>query len=90
MFLKLFDWMKLKCFVEKVYDNYMCIINFDNGVMVMGEVGDNIGCGGCIIMYFFDEWVFVECQEVVDVVILQNINVYIKGLMLNGIGDKFY
>jgi hypothetical protein len=46
MFGKLPDWMKPKGFVEKVHDNYMRIINPDNGATITGEAGDNIGRGG--------------------------------------------
>lgn len=38
--------MKPKGFTEKVHDNYMRIINPDNGATVTGEAGDNIGRGG--------------------------------------------
>ncbi len=37
------DWLKPKGFVEKVHDNYMRIINPDNGATITGEAGDNIG-----------------------------------------------
>lgn len=90
MFSKLPDWMKPKGFVEKVHDNYMRIINPDNGATVTGEAGDNIGRGGRTTMYFLDEWAFVERQEAVDAAISQNTNVHIKGSTPNGIGDKFH
>ena len=90
MFSKLPDWMKPKSFVEKVHDNYMRIINPDNGATVTGEAGDNIGRGGRTTMYFLDEWAFVERQEAVDAAISQNTNVHIKGSTPNGIGDKFH
>lgn len=90
MFSKLPDWMKPKSFVEKVHDNYMRIINPDNGATVTGEAGDNIGRGGRTTMYFLDEWAFVERQEAVDAAISQNTNVHIKGSTPNGIGDRFH
>jgi phage terminase large subunit len=90
MFSKLPDWMKPKGFVEKVHDNYMRIINPDNGATVTGEAGDNIGRGGRTTMYFLDEWAFVERQEAVDAAISQNTNVHIKGSTPNGIGDRFH
>ncbi|WP_179995583.1 terminase [Acinetobacter sp. YH16053] len=90
MFSKMPDWMKPKGFVEKVHDNYMRIINPDNGATVTGEAGDNIGRGGRTTMYFLDEWAFVERQEAVDAAISQNTNVHIKGSTPNGIGDKFH
>lgn len=90
MFSKMPDWMKPKGFVEKVHDNYMRIINPDNGATITGEAGDNIGRGGRTTMYFLDEWAFVERQEVVDAAISQNTNVHIKGSTPNGIGDRFY
>lgn len=90
MFSKMPDWMKPKKFVEKVHDNYMRIINPDNGATITGEAGDNIGRGGRTTMYFLDEWAFVERQEAVDAAISQNTNVHIKGSTPNGIGDRFY
>jgi hypothetical protein len=90
MFSKLPPWMKPKGFIEKVHDNYMRIINPDNGATVTGEAGDNIGRGGRTTMYFLDEWAFVERQEAVDAAISQNTNVHIKGSTPNGIGDRFH
>ncbi|RJL71651.1 terminase [Acinetobacter radioresistens] len=90
MFSKMPDWMKPKSFVEKVHDNYMRIINPDNGATITGEAGDNIGRGGRTTMYFLDEWAFVERQEAVDAAISQNTNVHIKGSTPNGIGDRFH
>lgn len=90
MFSKMPNWMKPKSFVEKIHDNYMRIINPDNGATVTGEAGDNIGRGGRTTMYFLDEWAFVERQEAVDAAISQNTNVHIKGSTPNGIGDKFH
>lgn len=90
MFSKMPNWMKPKSFVEKVHDNYMRIINPDNGATITGEAGDNIGRGGRTTMYFLDEWAFVERQEAVDAAISQNTNVHIKGSTPNGIGDRFH
>ena len=90
MFSKMPNWMKPKGFVEKVHDNYMRIINPDNGATITGEAGDNIGRGGRTTMYFLDEWAFVERQEAVDAAISQNTNVHIKGSTPNGIGDRFH
>lgn len=90
MFSKMPDWMKPKGFVEKVHDNYMRIINPDNGATITGEAGDNIGRGGRTTMYFLDEWAFVDRQEAVDAAISQNTNVHIKGSTPNGIGDRFH
>lgn len=90
MFSKMPQWLKPKGFVEKVHDNYMRIINPDNGATITGEAGDNIGRGGRTTMYFLDEWAFVERQEAVDAAISQNTNVHIKGSTPNGIGDRFH
>ncbi|WOE32165.1 MULTISPECIES: terminase [unclassified Acinetobacter] len=90
MFSKMPDWMKPEKFVEKIHDNYMRIINPDNGATITGEAGDNIGRGGRTTMYFLDEWAFVERQEAVDAAMSQNTNVHIKGSTPNGIGDRFH
>ncbi len=90
MFSKMPDWLKPEKFVEKVHDNYMRILNPDNGATITGEAGDNIGRGGRTTMYFLDEWAFVERQEAVDAAISQNTNVHIKGSTPNGVGDRFH
>lgn len=43
---------------EKKYVLYMCVEFFETGVVIKGEVGDNIGCGDCIMFYLVDEAVF--------------------------------
>ena len=90
MFSKMPDWMKPKGFSVRDHDNYMRIVNPDNGATITGEAGDNIGRGGRTSMYFLDEWAFVERQEAVDAAISQNTNVHIKGSTPNGIGDRFH
>lgn len=90
MFSKMPDWMKPKNFLSRDHDNYMRIVNPDNGATITGEAGDNIGRGGRTSMYFLDEWAFVERQEAVDAAISQNTNVHIKGSTPNGIGDRFH
>lgn len=90
MFSKMPDWMKPKKFNSRDHDNYMRIVNPDNGATITGEAGDNIGRGGRTSMYFLDEWAFVERQEAVDAAISQNTNVHIKGSTPNGIGDRFH
>jgi len=90
MFSKMPDWMKPKSFNQRDHDNYMRIVNPDNGATITGEAGDNIGRGGRTSMYFLDEWAFVERQEAVDAAISQNTNVHIKGSTPNGIGDRFH
>ena len=90
MFSKMPDWMKPKDFSVRDHDNYMRIVNPDNGATITGEAGDNIGRGGRTSMYFLDEWAFVERQEAVDAAISQNTNVHIKGSTPNGIGDRFH
>lgn len=90
MFSKMPDWMKPKNFNQRDHDNYMRIVNPDNGATITGEAGDNIGRGGRTSMYFLDEWAFVERQEAVDAAISQNTNVHIKGSTPNGIGDRFH
>lgn len=90
MFSKMPDWMKPKKFNQRDHDNYMRIVNPDNGATITGEAGDNIGRGGRTSMYFLDEWAFVDRQEAVDAAISQNTNVHIKGSTPNGIGDRFH
>ncbi|MBF7687068.1 terminase [Acinetobacter rathckeae] len=90
MFSKMPSWMKPKGFSERDHDNYLRIVNPDNGATITGEAGDNIGRGGRTSMYLLDEWAFTERQNAVDAAISQNTNVHIKGSTPNGIGDRFY
>lgn len=90
MFSKMPDWLKPKGFSERDHDNYLRIVNPDNGATITGEAGDNIGRGGRTSMYLLDEWAFTERQSAVDAAISQNTNVHIKGSTPNGIGDRFY
>lgn len=90
MFSKMPDWMKPSKFNTRDHDNYMRIVNPNNGATITGEAGDNIGRGGRTSMYLLDEWAFVDRQLAVDAAISQNTNVHIKGSTPNGIGDRFY
>lgn len=90
MLNKLPEWMKPKNYNRREHDNYLRIINPDNGATLTGEAGDNIGRGGRTTIYLLDEWGFVANPEAADAAISQNTNVVIKGSTPNGIGNRFY
>lgn len=66
------------------------IINPDNGSVIMGEAGDNIGRGGRTSLYFKDESAHYERPELIEAALGDNTNVQIDISSVNGIGNVFY
>lgn len=69
---------------------YMKIKNPENGSMISGEAGDNIGRGGRSSMYFKDESAFYERPERIEAALSQNSDVKIDISTPNGNGNPFY
>lgn len=69
---------------------YMRIINKDNGSVIIGEAGSNIGRGNRASVYFVDEAAFLEKQESVDAALSQTSNCKIYVSTPNGNGNAFY
>ena len=69
---------------------YMKIINTDNGSMIRGEAGDNIGRGGRSSIYFKDESAFYERPERIEAALSANSDVKIDISTPNGNGNPFY
>lgn len=82
---KLPYWMKPKSF----QDNYMRLINDDNGSVISGEAGDNLGRGGRSSCYDVDEFAFVERQPSVLAALSANTDCLILTSTPNGIGNEF-
>lgn len=70
--------------------NFLKIINKDNGAVITGEGGDNIGRGGRSTMYFKDESAFYERPLLIEAALSQNSDVKIDVSTPNGIGNPFY
>ncbi|MBD1995333.1 terminase [Leptolyngbya sp. FACHB-541] len=70
-------------------DNLLKIINNDNGSIVTGESGDNMGRGGRSRIYFLDEFAFVARAKNVDAAVSNNADVRIYVSTPNGDGNVF-
>lgn len=82
---KLPKWMK----PESYEDNYMRLINNDNGSVISGEAGDNLGRGGRSSCYDVDEFAFVERQPSVLAALSANTDCLILTSTPNGAGNEF-
>lgn len=71
-------------------DNHLRILNPHNGSALTGEAGDNMGRGGRSLVYFPDEFAFVERAELVDAAINDNARTVIYLSTSNGNGTLFY
>ena len=69
---------------------YMKIINKENGSVITGEAGDNIGRGGRNTFYIKDESAFYERPEKIEAALSQNSNKKIDISTPNGVGNPFY
>jgi phage terminase large subunit len=87
---KLPEWMLPDGFDERKHLGFMKLINPENGSVLTGESGDNIGRGGRNSMYFVDEEAFIEHQELVESALSHNADCIIGGSTVNGIGNNFY
>lgn len=69
---------------------YMKLLNPENGSVIAGEGGDNIGRGGRKSVYFVDEAAHLERPEKVDSALGDNTNVRIDISSVNGLGNVFH
>lgn len=75
---------------EKTHAPFMKISNPENGAMIVGEAGDNIGRGNRTSIYFKDESAYYERPEKIDAALSQTSNCKIDISTPNGIGNPFY
>lgn len=71
-------------FNPKNHFNYMKIINPENGNVITGEAGLNIGRGGRKSIYFVDESAHCDKQESIDAALGDNTNTQIHISSVNG------
>lgn len=83
------EWLKPKGYRKDKDDNYCKIINPENGSMITGEGGYDIGRGGRNTIYFVDEHAKVEHAEMTDAALSQNTNCIIYGSTPMGMGNLF-
>lgn len=69
---------------------FMKLINVDNGAIITGESGDNIGRGGRKKIYFKDESAHYERPELIEAALGDNTNCQIDISSVNGLGNVFY
>ena len=79
-----------KGFDFKKHMTYMKIINPENGAVITGESGDNIGRGGRSSIYFKDEAAHYERPEKIEAALGDNTDVQIDISSVNGTGNVFY
>lgn len=77
-----FNWSK--------HSTFMKLLNPENGSIIAGEAGDNIGRGGRRSIYFLDEAAHIERAEKVEAALGDNTNVRIDISSVNGVGNVFH
>lgn len=75
---------------EKKNAPFMKITNPENGSVIIGEAGDNIGRGGRTSIYFVDEAAFLEHADAIDAALSQTSNCKLYISTPNGSGNPFY
>ena len=69
---------------------FMKLINPENGSIISGEAGDNIGRGGRKSMYFKDEAAHYERPEKIESALGDNTNCQVDISSVNGLGNVFH
>lgn len=77
-------------FNPKKHATFCKLINPENGSMITGESGDNIGRGGRKSMYFKDEAAHYERPEKIEAALGDNTNVQVDISSVNGLGNPFH
>jgi len=77
-------------FLPEYEATFMRIINRENGSVIMGEAGDNIGRGGRTSMYFKDESAHYERPEKIEAALGDNTNTQVDISSVNGLGNVFH
>lgn len=72
------------------HSTFMKLLNPENGAIIAGEAGDNIGRGGRRSCYFVDEAAHLERAEKVEAALGDNTHVRIDISSVNGVGNVFH
>lgn len=78
-----------KGYDPKKHAPFMSIKNLENGAVIVGEAGDNIGRGSRTSIYFKDESAYYERPEKIDAALSQTSNCKIDVSTPNGEGNPF-
>jgi hypothetical protein len=73
----------------KKHAPFMSITNPENGSVIVGEAGDNIGRGNRTSIYFKDESAYLERPDSIDAALSQTANCKIDVSTPNGEGNPF-
>lgn len=84
------NFLKPEGYNPAIHSPHMRIINPENGSVITGEAGDNIGRGGRTGIYFKDESAWYERPELVEAALGDNTDVQIDISSVNGTGNVFY
>lgn len=80
-----------RCWLPSEYKStFMKLVNVDNGAIISGESGDNIGRGGRRSLYLLDEAAHLEHPEKIEAALGDNTNVRIDISSVNGVGNVFH
>lgn len=80
-----------RCWLPSEYKStFMKLVNADNGAIISGESGDNIGRGGRRSLYLLDEAAHLEHPEKIEAALGDNTNVRIDISSVNGVGNVFH
>lgn len=83
-------WLIPDGFTARANLSYMKITNPENGAIIKGEAGDNIGRGGRSLIYFKDESAHYEHPEKIEAALSMNTDVQIDISSVNGSNNVFY
>jgi hypothetical protein len=89
MLRRLPNEMLPKGFNWAAHDNYMRIVNPENGAVISGEGGEDMGRGGRSSLYVLDEAAFVPNAETVEKALSGNTDCVIWVSSVNGMGNLF-
>lgn len=77
-------------FSEKDHATFMKLVNPENGSIVAGEAGDNIGRGGRKSRFWKDESAHYQRAELIEAALGDNTEVQIDISSVNGLGNVFH
>lgn len=83
-------WMLPVDFDSRQHDNFLRIINPQNGNAIVGEAGDEMGRGARVTLYVVDEAAFLEKPERVDAATSATARARLWGSTVNGPANWFY
>ena len=84
------EWLKPVGFNINKHCSFMKIINPENGAIISGEAGDNIGRGGRKLVYFKDESAHYERPDRIEASLGDNTECQVDISSVHGTGNVFH